>query len=118
MAQNTTATAVDADEYDGEFEIAYSGQKNVVCRCPDCGTETGERVTPGTVIGPSRSVQAHCGECSTYKQHRPVREAERGEYDSDFICGGCDTMYTNTMDADLCCDDDSPSACADAATDA
>lgn len=98
--------AHEADDWNGEFAVEYSGQKNIVVRCPDCGTEKGERVLPSTTIGPSRSVFSCCNECQSWKGHYPVREAERGEYDADHICDGCNTMYDNTMDADLCCNDD------------
>ena len=99
--------AHEADDWNGEFRVDYSGPKNVVVRCPECGTEKGAAITTGTV-GPHRSIFAHCAECSTWRDHYPVREAERGEYDSDYICDDCDTMYGNTMDADMCCDDDAP----------
>jgi len=94
-----------ADDWTGEFDVDYSGPKNIVVRCPDCGTEKGESVVSGT-IGPHRSVRSHCSECETWNDYYPVREAERGEYDGDHICDECDTMYSNTMDADMCCSDD------------
>lgn len=110
--------AHEADDWNGEFTVDYSGQKNIVVRCPDCGTEKGHRITPGTTIGPHKSIFAACDECKTWTDHYPVREAERGEYDSAFICDCCDTMYSNTMDADMCCDDSTPGAREEFATDA
>lgn len=93
-----------ADDWTGEFDVDYIGPKNIVIRCPDCGHEMGASVTTGT-IGPHRSVFAHCPECRSHKAHYPIREADRGEYDGDHICGECDTLYDNTMDADMCCSD-------------
>lgn len=106
MCRRKMTKAHEADDWTGEFTVDYSGPKNLVVRCPDCGTETGASVTSGTTIGPHRSINAYCTDCGAWRQMYPVREAERGEYDADHLCDECDTMYSNTMDADMCCSDD------------
>lgn len=73
--------AHEADDWTGDFTITHSDGKNLVARCPQCGTEKGERVPEGTTIGPHYSINSHCVECSTWTDHYPIREATRGEYD-------------------------------------
>gem|GEM_PF-6185476 len=106
-----------------DIDITYDGAYNVVVECIECGTERGSSVVSGTTLGPSWTAYGHCETCGGYRDHEPVREAQRGEYDGHLICDDCDEQFDNTMDVDLhdCpaadSDDDGESDDAEVATD-